>query len=178
MASVVLLFSPSSIDCVTVWRIEPSNRWLPSLVFGVCVCQALCIGSDAWPARGIQSRPDSDRWWNWNRYRTLHPWGDISRRRRRLLIEEVNGRRSSLPHSPTPVEVVERRLTHQRPFARCRLPSPNLKPLLRRIAIFAWRRARSSTMHRTTLSCSHGTSVRLLRTQRARRPPLIVVPIV
>ena len=31
---------------------------MPSLIFGVCVCQALSIGSDAWPARGIQSRPD------------------------------------------------------------------------------------------------------------------------
>ena len=28
------------------------------MIFGVCVCQALSIGSDAWPARGIQSRPD------------------------------------------------------------------------------------------------------------------------
>ena len=51
---------PSTIDSVTAWRIEPSNRWLPSLVFGVCVCQALCIGSDAWPVRGIQSRPDTN----------------------------------------------------------------------------------------------------------------------
>ena len=111
-----------------------------------------------------------DRWRNRNRYRTLHPWGDISRRRRRLLIEEVNGCRSSLPRSPTPVEVAERRLTHRRPFARCRLPPPDLEPPSRRIAIFARRRAWSLTTRRTTLSCSHGTSVRLLGARRARRP--------
>ena len=53
------LHPPRLIDCISVWRIEPRDRWLPSLVFGMCVCQALCIGSDAWPARGIQSRPDT-----------------------------------------------------------------------------------------------------------------------
>ena len=52
------LFPPHSIDCISVWHIEPRDRWLPSLIFGVCVCQALCIKSDAWPAWGIQSRPD------------------------------------------------------------------------------------------------------------------------
>ena len=72
--------------------------------------------------------------------------------------------------SPTPVEVAERRFTHRRPFARCRLPSPNLEPPSRCIAIFARRQARSSTTRHTTLSCSHGTSVRLLCARRARRP--------
>ena len=42
-----------------------------------------------------------DRWRNQNWYRVLQPWGDISRRRRQLLIEEVNGPHSSLPCSPT-----------------------------------------------------------------------------
>ena len=92
------------------------------------------------------------------------------RHRRRLLIKKVNGPCSLLPHSPTPVEVTVRRLTHRRPFARCRLPPPNLEPPSRRVAIFARRRARSSTTWRTTLSCSHGTSVRLLCARRARRP--------
>ena len=111
-----------------------------------------------------------DRWWNQNRYQTLQPWGDISRRRRRLVIEEVDGLRSSLPRSSTPVEVAERCLAHRRPFARCCLPPLNLEPPSQHVAIFTQRRAQSSTTWRTTLSCSHGTNIRLLRAQRARRP--------
>ena len=53
------LLPPRFIDSTSVWRIEPRGRWLPSFVFGVCVCQALSIGSDAWPAQGIQSHPDT-----------------------------------------------------------------------------------------------------------------------
>ena len=49
---------PCLINYISDWRIEPRDRWLPSLIFGMCVCQALSIGSDAWPAWGIRSHPD------------------------------------------------------------------------------------------------------------------------
>ena len=105
-----------------------------------------------------------DRWWNRTQYWTLQPWGDILRRRQQVVINVVNGLCPLLPCDPTPVE-----FTGQRPFARCCLPPLDLEPPLWRIAIFARRWAWSSTMQCTTLSCSHGTSVRLLHTRRARR---------
>ena len=111
-----------------------------------------------------------NRWQNQNWYQTLQPWGDILRRRQWEVIEVIDGLHPSLPCSPTPIELTVQCLTHQWPFTRCRLPPPDLEPPSQHIAIFTRQRAQFLTMRQTTLSCLHGTSVRLLHTQRARRP--------
>ena len=104
---------------------QPWHPLLHELVMRLYISRYQVQG-DSWSWQSLTMGWRGDRWQNRNWCQTLQPWGDISRCRWRLIIEEVDGLRSSLPHSPTPIEFTIRCLTHQRPFARCRLPPLNL----------------------------------------------------
>ena len=148
---------------------QPRRPLLHKLMMGLYITRNQVQG-DSRRRQSLMTGWRGNRWRNQNWYQVLQPQGDISRCRQRLLIEEVNGLCSSLPHSPTPIEVTVRRLAHQQPFARCRLPPPNLEPPSWHVAIFTRWQAQSLTTWHTMLSWSHGTSVRLLCARRARRP--------